>query len=408
MNFPFWIARRYVFSFRSFHFITFISFLSSIGICIGVAALIIVTSVFSGFRDFALKEIISIDPHIRILPKSGNYFDASSINFEWLRNKSADFSPFVSAKVIVNKDGYLKVAQLFGLSDTIIAKGKINQKVSYGRKFIPIKDNRDAIQSLIGINFANALNLLPEQHFFVYPLIEIDNAITLGILPKGALLRATGIFATNNNEYDEQYIFADIVTTRKILSLKDNIISGVDIRVSDYKRIEKFKKELEKQFADYRVLSWFDLNRSIMNAMEFERYAVFIILSLIIVIAVFNVLASLFMTVVDKRVDIAVLMSFGATFRHIRKIFTLQGLVLGTLSTFAGLILGLGFCFGQINFQWLKLNAQKYVITALPMKIEPITVFAIVFVSLILSYLATIIPSRRSMEVKIADAIFRE
>lgn len=408
MNFSFWIALRYAFSFRSFHFITFISLLSSIGISIGVAALIIVTSVFSGFRDFALKEIISIDPHIRILPKSGNYFDASYINFEWIRNKSAEFSPFVSAKVIVNKDGNLSVAQLYGLPDTILAKGKINQKVGYGRTFKPIMNNWNASQSLIGINFANALNLLPEQYFFVYPLTEIDKAITLGILPKGALLRATGIFTTNNNEYDEQYIFTDITTARKILSIKDNFISGVDIRVSDYKNIEKFKKEIENQFADYQVLSWFDLNRSIMIAMEFERYAVFIILSLIIVIAVFNVLASLFMTVVDKRADIAVLMSFGATFRHIRNIFTLLGLILGTLSTFAGLILGLGFSIGQINFQWLKFNAQKYVITSLPMKIEPITVFAIIFVSLILSYLATIIPSRRSMQVKIAEAIFRE
>lgn len=408
MNLPFWIARRYTFSFRSFHFITFISLLSSIGICIGVAALIIVTSVFSGFRDFALKEIISIDPHIRILPKSGNYFEANSINFEWFRNKHVESSPFLSAKVIVNKDGNLKVAQLFGLPDTILAKGKFNQKVSYGRRFIPIKNNWGASQSLIGINFADALNLLPEEHFFVYPLTEIDNAITLGILPNGVLLRATGIFATNNNEYDEQSIFVDITTARKILSLKDNFISGVDIRVSDYNDIEKIKRELENHFTDFQVLSWFDLNRSIMNAMEFERYAVFIILSLIIVIAVFNVLASLFMTVVDKRADIAVLMSFGATFKHIRNIFTLQGLILGTLSTFAGLILGLGFCLGQINFQWLKLNAQKYVITALPMKIEPVTVFAIIFVSLLISYLATIIPSKRSMEIKIADAIFRE
>ncbi|MGQ9819021.1 MAG: ABC transporter permease [Candidatus Kapaibacteriales bacterium] len=408
MNFPFWVARRYAFSFRSFHFITFISLLSSIGICIGVAALIIITAVFSGFRDFAFNEIISIDPHIRILPKSGNYFDARTFNFIWFSNKLAKYYPFVSAKVIVNKDGNLRVAKLFGLPDTILAIGKINQKVNYGHAFVPVNNSWDATQSLVGVTFADALNLLPERHFFVYPLTAIDTAITFGKLPKGAMLRATGIFATNNSEYDDQFIFVDIATARKILSLKDSFISGVDVRVSDYKTIPRFKTELEKQFTDYQVLSWFDLNRSIMNAMEFERYAVFIILSLIIVIAVFNVLASLFMTVVEKRADIAVLKSFGATTKQIQKIFTLQGLILGTLSTFVGLILGLGFCIGQINFQWLKLNAQKYVITALPMKIEPLTVLAIILVSLVISYFATIIPSKRSIEVNIADAIFRE
>lgn len=408
MNFAYWVARRYAFSFRSFHFITFISLLSSIGISIGVAALIIVTSLFSGFRHFALQEIISIDPHIRILPKSGNYFDANQFDFNWLVNKKFTFTPFLSSKVIVNNEGNLRVANIFAIPDTTLANAPVNKKVIYGESFSNQKKYFDESKTLVGFSLADAIHLLPAHHYYVYSLEEIDKSITFGTLPKGVLLQVAGIFVTNNIEYDEYYIFASLSSARKMFSISKNIFSGVDIRVSDINKIARFKKEIENHYQNFRILSWFDLNKSIMNAMEFERYAVFIILSLIIVIAVFNVLASLFMTVVDKGADIATIMAFGATTKQIQNIFKFQGLILGTISTFIGLILGLGFCFGQIKYEWFKLNTQKYIISALPMKIEPITVIAIIIVALFLSYLATIFPSKRSTEVKIADAIFRE
>lgn len=408
MNFAYFIARRYSFSFRSFHFITFISLLSSLGITIGVAALIIVSSLFSGFRHFALQEIISIDPHIRIVAKTGKYISIDTLDLKKLLNKNISFSPFLFTKVIVNKDGNLRVAYVVAFTDTTLTKAPINFKVNFGENFIKQKGYFDATQTLIGVSFADAMHLLPNNYFTMYPLSEIDNAITYGTFPKGFTFRVLGVFSTNNSEYDENYIFASISSLRKMLSLNENLISGIDIRVPDLKKINKIKREIEKDFHNYRVLSWFDLNKNILNAMEFERYAVSIILSLIIAIAVFNVLASLFMTVVDKRQDIAVMMAFGATSNQIQNIFKFQGLILGSLSTFLGLILGLGFCFGQLHYQWFKLNTQKYIISALPMKIEPLTVIAIVIISLLLSYLATIIPSKRSSKVNIADAIFRE
>jgi len=135
---------------------------------------------------------------------------------------------------------------------------------------------------------------------------------------------------------------------------------------------------------------------------------VFLVLSLIISIAVFNILASLVMTVLEKRSDIAVLLTIGSTPKDISWIFRLQGIIVGSLSTFAGLILGLALTLGQIKFQWLKLNTQKYVVSALPMKISIPVVIAIVIVSLLLSYLSTIYPSKKASEILVSEAIFRE
>ncbi|MFN3781758.1 MAG: ABC transporter permease, partial [Candidatus Kapaibacteriota bacterium] len=162
------------------------------------------------------------------------------------------------------------------------------------------------------------------------------------------------------------------------------------------------------QFTQYKVLTWYELNKDIMNAMQFEKYSVFIILSLIISIAVFNILASLYMTVVEKKPDISILFALGAKSKDIKKIFHTQGILIGVMSTFVGALFGLGFTFGQIEYGWLKLNTQKYIISSLPMKISIPTLVAIVLVSILLSYLSTIYPAHKASKIKVAEGIFRE
>ncbi len=407
MKAPLKIALRYVFSFRSFHFITFISLLSGIGIAIGVAALIIVTSLFNGFREFAQEEIIGLDPHLRILPNKTQVFDITPLKLDSLaQSYGFQYFPFVESKIILSgKEGF-RVAVLYGIEDTKFYQHPIRNKVIPGSNLS--RSPKIPNGALLGITIVDLDLKFHNNSLTFITLEDFEKSALAFSLPSKYTLPIEGIFQTNNTEYDNNFIFANYSATYPILHIKPNYFSGIDIRIGNISKIEDLKEALQKAFKNFRILTWYDLNKSILNAMQFERIAVFIILSLIIAIAVFNVLASLVMTVLEKKPDIASLIAIGATKKQIKRIFTLQGTIIGAISTLVGLLLGLGLTIGQIKFEWVKLNTQKYIISALPMKIEPLTVLAIIVVSLFLSFIATIYPARKASEVNVAETIFRE
>lgn len=402
------IALRYVFSFRSFHFITFISILSGIGIAIGVAALIIVTSLFNGFREFAQMEIIGLDPHLRILPNRTQLINVDFAKLDSLAQVYRfQYFPFIESKIILTGSEGFRVAVLYGIEDSKFAIHPIRNKVIPGSNFSQ-SSNTFATGALLGITLAD-LNLKFHRNALEFITLEdFEKSAIAFSLPTKHIVPIVGIFQTNNTEYDNNFVFVNYSTASSIFHNKPNYFSGIDIRLENIAKMEDLKGLLQKTFQNTRILTWYDLNESILNAMQFERIAVFIILSLIIAIAVFNVFASLVMTVLEKKPDVASLMAIGATKKQIRSIFILQGTIVGTISTFVGLLLGLGLTIGQIKFEWVKLNTQKYIISALPMKIEPLTVVAIILVSLFLSFVATIYPARKASEVNVAETIFRE
>lgn len=402
------IALRYVFSFRSFHFITFISILSGIGIAIGVAALIIVTSLFNGFREFAQSEIIGLDPHLRILPNRTQFVNINAAKLDSLAQiYGFQYFPFVESKIILSgKEGF-RVAVLYGIEDSKFTKHPIRSKVIPGTN-LSQPSNTPTTGALVGITLAD-LDLKFHNNALAFITLEDfeKSAIAFSLPPKHTI-PIEGIFETNNTEYDNNFVFVNYSTASSILHIKPDYFSGIDIRLGNIAKMEDLKDVLQNTFKNERILTWYNLNESILNAMQFERIAVFVILSLIIAIAVFNVFASLIMTVLEKKPDVASLIAIGATKKQIRGIFILQGAIIGAISTFVGLLLGLGLTIGQMEFEWVKLNTQKYIISALPMKIEPLTVFAIILVSLFLSFVATIYPARKASEVNVAETIFRE
>lgn len=406
MKFPVKIALRYIFTIRKFQFITFISVLSSLGITIGVAALIIVTSLFNGFREFARKEIIGVEPHIRIYLKENSDEVSKQLMKFCSKNYNAILYPFVTFKAIAEKNQNTRVVQFFLIEDSVFAKhpiaGKLVLNIGTGKS--QIFPNNSVI---VGIGLADAMRVLPGESFWVLTIEDIDFAIANFTLPSKRQVLVGSIFQTNNSDYDFNYIFAEKSVLGSFVDPK-RVVKGLDVRLSSVELVEQVASELRKMYPNLPIFTWYDLNKDVMNAMQFEKYAVFIILSLIISIAVFNILASLFMTVLEKKSDIAILLTLGAKEKEVRSIFQMQGLFIGAISTFVGFIFGLGFTLGQIKFGWIKLNTQKYVVSALPMEISIPTIIAIVLVSLLLSYLATIYPSMKASKINVAEAIFRE
>lgn len=406
MKYPFKIALRYIFTIRKFQFITFISFLSAMGITIGVAALIIVTSLFNGFREFARNEIIGIEPHIRIYYRKNDAKILMQIKEFCSKLDQVSFYPFVLLKGIAERNQNTRVVQFFLVDDSVFQRHPIQKKLVYN-----VGENKNqnygTTSAIVGIGLADALRLLPGETFLVISIEDIDNAIASFSLPTKKEIFVSSIFQTNNADYDFHYVFA-----RKsflgTFAKTNKVVEGLDIRLGSVEQVDDIANELRRMFPNISVFTWYDLNKDIMNAMQFEKYAVFIILSLIISIAVFNILASLFMTVLEKKSDIAILLTIGAKEKEIRSIFQIQGMIIGALSTLFGFLLGLGFTLGQIKYGWIKLNTQKYVVSSLPMEISFPTIIAIVLVSFLLSYVSTIYPSVKASKVNVAESIFRE
>jgi len=409
MNLSLKIAFRYLFSFRKFHFITFITIISVFGIVIGVAALIIVMSIFNGFGKFTEDQLIGYDPHIRILPKSGMWIENYTEIEKGLstRNNLEGYSPVIDGRMIITKDNNMKVVHLFGY-DVFKFSGVsgINNTIIDG-SFRIVKWN-DKNQIVIGSGLAYSLNAQSGETVQVMSFKDVESSITSLYKQPGMLMQISGIFLTNNPEYDDTYGYTSIKNAAKLLRAPFGAVSAVDVRLKSLEDTEYMKKVFEERFPDYQILTWFDLHKELYTILKFERMAVFIVLSLIIIIAVFNVLASLSMTVVEKRSDISVLKALGANNKFIRNLYLYLGLFIGLISTTIGTILGLGLSYGQIFFEWIKLNSAQYLIKSLPVVVSWIDVVLIITVSLILSFLATIYPSKRAASTNIIESIREE
>jgi lipoprotein-releasing system permease protein len=409
MKLPLRIALRYLFSVRKFHFITFITIISITGIVIGVAALIIVMSIFNGFGKFTEQQLIGVDPHIRVIPKNGpwlaNYKQILK-DLESYKEIKA-FAPVVKGRMIITAEDNMKVVRLFGYdADNFSTVSGIDKSVINGS--FEIDDTPIGKSIVLGSGLAYALKVNVESAVRIMPFKDIEASILSMSRRPGMQMFVTGIFSTNNPEYDDSYGITSIQNAVQLLKIPEDVISGIDIRLFDIHNAEELQNRLQKKYPGFSILTWYDLHRELYTILKLERLAVFVVLSLIIIIAVFNILASLSMTVVEKRPDIGVLKALGASDGFIKKTYLYLGSIIGLISTGIGTAIGLAFCFGQIHYHWIKLNSAQYLIKSLPLTIVWTDVLLVILVSLGFSFLATIYPAKRAASVPVIEAIREE
>ncbi len=409
MKLPFRIALRYLFSVRKFHFITFITVISIIGIVIGVAALIIVMSIFNGFGEFTEQQLIGVDPHIRILPANGawleNYKSITADLHSYDEIKA--FAPVINGRMIITAKDNMKVVQLFGFdAKNYSTVSGLNKSVINGE--FTIDDTETGKSLVLGAGLAYALKVNVESQVRIMSFKDVEKSILTMSRRPGTGMQVTGIFSTNNPEYDDTYGITSIENAARLLKVPVNAVSAIDIRLFNIETAEKLKEKLLEKYPGSTVLTWFDLHRELYTILKLERLAVFVVLSLIIIIAVFNILASLSMTVVEKRSDIGVLKALGASDKFIRKTYLYLGSLIGLISTGIGTAIGLGFCYGQIHYHWIKLNSAQYLIKSLPLTVVWTDVLLVICVALGFSFLATVYPAKRAASVHVIEAIREE
>lgn len=405
------------------NFISIITIISFIGITIGVAAVIIVMSIFKGFQDLHQQQVVSLDPHIRIIPKNAKWF-SNKIDLDKLTTllKKQDYISEVNKnsinQVVVFSNGVIQPAILMSMSDTNSAVIKSIEEKKVDGNFV-FEGTDDYPRVFIGANLAYKLKVKFGDTLRIMTAEMIEKIVTSFMPQYGEKVTVTGLYHTNIESYDNMTIITNLELNRRIyLSGVSNnkSFNSIDLRLKSSDQVDEidsYKVKVadvigKKNAEQVKIESWFDLNADVFKVMKFERFASFTIVSLIILIASFNIFASLGMTVVEKQKDISILKVIGASDKDITSIFLKSGLIIGTLSSILGGVVGVSFCLLNIHYKILAINGTAYIIDHIPMKIMYDEVGFVILMSIFFSYIATIIPSKRASYLNIVSSIKNE
>lgn len=405
MKFEFSMAWRYLFSKHRLNFITVISYLSLTGITLGTAALILVLAVFNGFGSLVTSYLVNFDPHIRIDAvtesslTSMDYLD-SLLNKEDL----AGYSPFVSGKVLVQQNKITQVVNLKGISpDAAGSVYGIKNSIALGSA--SMNDNEGLPQCLMGIYLADKLYAMVGDTITLISPSGIERSIVNLSLPKMHKAVISGIYSANNIEYDGSYIFIPLDAAQNVLGYK-NRVQGVELRLHSIEDAEAQKEHFQNALGDgYSVTTWYDFHKELYSVMQIERWAAYILLSLIIAVAVFNILGSLSMSVIEKKRDIGILRAMGAAQNSIVKIFIAQGFFIGVIGTLLGFTLGLIVYWLHINYNIYPLDPAAYKINSLPMELKITDFLAVGIAAIGLSVAAAIYPAKKASQLDPIESI---
>ncbi|KAA3618799.1 MAG: lipoprotein-releasing ABC transporter permease subunit [Calditrichaeota bacterium] len=412
MGYEFYIAKRYLRSKRKTGFISLITYISIIGVMIGVAALVIVLSVANGFESEVRTRIIGFDAHVRV-----RTFHDRGIENDALPEMLATLD---------------KMANVVGVAPAVFDKGLIQSAKSKQGVFIKgIDPKREPqVTTLIDNIVEGSLNLdtLHVESGKAYPGIVIGRwladrlAVNLGDrvqvltaagvesggfggMPRFRTFRMAGSFETGLYEYDDNYAFISIKEAQR-LSQRRGSISWIQLKLTDMALAEDVARSAEERFGyPYTTDTWFEMHQNLFAWMELEKKFFFLILSLIIMVAAFNIVSTLIMVVLEKRKDIGVLKSMGAHSRQIMNIFVYEGLVAGSIGTGLGLILGYAVCYLQLKTKFIALPGDVYIINAIPIEFNWLDGVAITLASIIISYVATLYPSYKASKLDPVEAI---
>jgi len=404
--FEFFIAKRYLKSKHKVNYISIISFISTFGISIGVAALIVVLSVFNGFGSLVKSILINFDPHIRVSAVSEEaYLQIESLQKELSINPDVlSFSPFVEGKVILlNKKSY-EVFNLKGIPESEDTENGIGSAVVTGEYNLDATDGIDKI--ILSFPIALRLSARVGDNIYGTSFNNIEKSLFTLSIPRSKLFEVNAIFETNNKDYDNSYVFTSIKSAQNLLGM-GNKISGFEIILNNIDDSEKVKKRIEEKFGAniFSVKTWYDLHSDLYSVMLIERWAAYIILCLIIAVATFNILGSLSMSVIEKKKDIGLLRTMGSTEKSIMRIFMFEGLLIGIIGTFTGVIIGLLICYLQIEYNFYPLDPMKYIINYMPVEIRVSDILAISSMSMFLSTIAALYPAKKAAKTLITDSI---
>ena len=380
-------------------FLNIISIFSFIGIGLGVAVLIIVMSVMNGFRAELINKIVGFNPHVTVKPYNQE-IDVAKIKTNKLKFISKNLISSNSGEGIIIKNDYSKGVIIRGYKAKDFPKLEIiNDKSFIGKSNDLIKNNISISKELsfiLGVEIGDDITIMSPSGV----------QTIIGSLPKQKTFKVTSLFESGLIDFDNNVIFINLETLEEFFDLNPKK-RNLEIYLKDPKDIENQKKIIQKIFSDEFVYSWADMNSSLFSALKVERNVMFIILSLIIIVAAFNIISGLTILVKNKTREIAILKSIGVLNKSIVKIFFLVGITIGTSATIFGVILGITFSIYVENIRQILSTIfnislfpeEIYFLSTMPSEINATSIFIISLCSIFITVVVSIFPALKAAKL---------
>lgn len=394
---PFFIAWRYLFSKKKHNIVNIISIISTVGIAVSAAALIIVLSVFNGIEGLITHSFNSFNPDIEITPVSGKSIAVDSFPFQQINNikEVKSVHEIVSDLTLLTYKEQQVIAKLKGVDSRYITGRKMDDLLLEG-DFLLTQDQFNFGVAGAGIAAIIQINLSEIEPLKIYyPKRTKRNFVNPADAFHERRLIPSGVFATFS-QYDDEYIFCDIAFARMLMDYQ-NLCTSVEVFVDKENKLENVTQEIKEMLGtDYLVRDKYQQEELLFKTMKSEKFMIFLILSFILLIAAFNIISTMGMLIVEKKEDIAVLSSLGATRKFVTRIFVFEGLSISFLGGFVGMLAGALICFIQDTFHLISFgNGEGFYITDhYPVNLQGGD-FLLVFVTILLiSLLASYFPAK--------------
>lgn len=396
MNFVF--AWRYFKGKKTTNAVNLIAWISILAIAVGSAALILVLSVFNGFEGLVKSLYADFYTDIRIAPAKGKFLTLTSEQLQQIKGTSGiqTIAGVVEEKAVLVNDAFQSIIYLKGVDTNYSQVCGLSKRVYKGKYEL---GNAENPMLFIGAGIENAVAV--EPGLSLHPLtVYLPNFKAKNFSGLDALnsynANVSGSFILQQ-DFDNKYAITNIDFLKYMLELSPNEYSAIEVKTNNYNKVDAIKKNLKNILGNqYNVQTRYEQNQSLYTIMQIEKWVIYGILSLILVVAAFNMIGALTMLVLEKQKDIAVLKAMGATNSYIQQIFLNEGFLLAAIGGGSGILLATVICTLQIKFKLVKLSGGSFIIDYYPVKMMPLDFFLVIITIIIISLLASWIPAKKA------------
>ncbi|MFH1212765.1 MAG: ABC transporter permease [Candidatus Neomarinimicrobiota bacterium] len=402
MTVPFFIAKRHLLSRHKIGYISFISIIATIGLAVGVAVLILTISILNGFEQEIKTKLLGFDSHIRLRLLYQNSMDSTmSIKSELEKMPEVQcFVPYIHGAAMIRKGAETDGIIVEGIAETDIRRTlAVERFIKNGELRFDLPDGHDGI--MLGTKLAKTLGVTVGEKVYLFVLQPTEN---MAKRPRIATFTVTGLYDSGISDYDDIFIYTSLTAAQRLFDMGANF-SGYQIRLKDSRQVETVAKYINETLGyPYNALSWNDLHANLFEWLRIQRIPILLIFGLIAVVAVFNIVSSLMMIVIEKTRDIGVLKSMGLNNRQVNRIFFYEGLFIGVVGTLIGFILSLVLAYMQNRFHLISIPADVYFMNSLPVLLN-VRDFAIIgLIAIAFAMLATLYPSFKAVKLTPSEA----
>jgi lipoprotein-releasing system permease protein len=408
MSFEFFIGSRYLRIKQKQAFISLITLLSIAGITVGVMALIVVIAVMTGAQNQFKSQILGAQAHIVVMRHTGSFSDYDKVAKTIEKIEGIESAtPFIYTQAMLRSSSGVSGAFIKGVDpETAGEVIKMLDKIPLEERFkgnVAPNSTATIPGIILGAELAAGLGVMKGD--IIYLISPRGMMSPIGHMPVMKRFMVTAPFKSGMYEYDTTMAYIHLEDAQKIMHMVDDV-TGIEARVTDVYDVNNIGKRITSELGfPYWSKNWIQMNQNMFSALELEKKVMFIILTLIVLVAAFNIASTLIMMVMSKTKDIAILKAMGATDKSIRKIFVYNGIVIGSIGTFLGTCLGSILCAVLKRYKFIELPGDVYYFTTLPVSLEALDLFFIVSAAMVICFLATLYPAYQASKLNPIEAI---